>query len=693
MSTDCFETQRFAVLDGGPLPELKALDEGLPRLLEIAAEESATLGVFFIDRDGTDSFLSYPALLQEARLCLAGLQRNGLEAGDQIIFQIESPRGIIIALWACFLSGMIPVIIPVIRSIDKKDLASRRMLECLELLDRPRILTTRKSAAVLRFHLDRLEQPVLKPLELEDMLTPLAPPIYYPHRHGSDKALLLWTSGSTGKPKLVTISHRNILASIIGSSDQLSLGTKDICLNWLPLYHVGGLMRSIRDVYMRCQSIQVSIDYVLEDPLRWLDLLQQHRVTATWASNFSYDLVVERLRRNKTDRAWNLSAIRSMCSSGEPVSLDSMTRFYGLLAKFGLRAESLHQSWGLTEACSATHSLDYFVAAQRGERATPDAGIPVRGLSVRIVDEEDHIVSLDTKGHVQIYGPSCVSECLVGEFKEPKSLLSPDGWLRTGDIGYIHDSRLFILGRNGQWIVRNGRKFAVNEIEDILRKGDGLTSTLSVITIVQKAGRQEELVVFFEVDKEATAFSEEIAARIQGVLTRSAGFGADYLVPIPKTLLSGNPAVKTPRTGLRAQFEQGCFDQVFPGSKWRKISTAPPANNSVENLIASLFAMALGEEGIAPDDDFFKHGGNSIQAVSLMSLLQSRFGPDAPRLDDLFRYPTPQLLAASILVAGEKSDPEWHGKYQADTRFRAVEGRQRRRSERIIFRRISGGAL
>ena len=686
MITVNLHTQSSAFLEGDPFPEKKALDRGLPQLLELAAEESATFGVLFVDRDGTDTFLTYPALLCEARVCLSGLLRNGVKAGDQLVFQIESPQDIIIALWACIIGGVIPVIMPVIRSVEGNDITSRHLLECWRILSRPQILASRRIASMLQFHLDQEKQPVLQPIILEEMRLLLMPQTFYSCSHGSDTALLLWTSGSTGKPKLVIISHRNIIASIIGSSAQLNLKTEDISLNWLPLYHVGGLMRSIRDVYLRCQSIQVSIDYILEDPSRWLDLIHKYRVTTTWGSNFSFDLIADKLSKDKSNRGWNLEALRSMCSSGEPVSIVTMTKFYETLAQFGLQSGSFHQSWGLTEACSATHSLDYFVALQRGDRTLPDVGTPVSGMSVRVVDDEDHVVNQDTKGHVQICGPSCVSEYFIGSSEETKSLLTHDGWLRTGDIGYILDDRLFITGRNGQWIVRNGRKFAVDEIENFLQTIDGLTSTKVLITPVRKSGRQEELAVFFELESGGTVFREEIAARIQGALTRMTGFSTDYIVPIHKKLLSGSLALKKPRTELRAQFEQGCFDHIFLESKWQKMSIAALTNNSTEDLIASLFGEALGLEGLALDDDFFRHGGTSIQAIHLMSLLQSKFGPEAPRIDDLFRCPTVRSLAELILRAGETSDPNMHSLNQIATRSSALEGQQNRRSARINSR-------
>jgi acyl carrier protein len=144
---------------------------------------------------------------------------------------------------------------------------------------------------------------------------------------------------------------------------------------------------------------------------------------------------------------------------------------------------------------------------------------------------------------------------------------------------------------------------------------------------------------------------------------------------------------------LRAQFEQGCFDKVFLESKWQKMSIAALTNNSTEDLIASLFAEALGFEGIALDDDFFRHGGTSIQAVHLMSLLQSKFGPDAPRIDDLFRCPTIRSMAELILRADDTSDPNMHSLNQIATRCSALEGQHNRRSARINSRLTNGGVL
>jgi acyl-CoA synthetase (AMP-forming)/AMP-acid ligase II len=157
---------------------------------------------------------------------------RGLMRGTPTLLPCADPETFLPALWACFLAGAVPVLGP-------------------------------------RQHtLDRL------------------PPI------ANDVALLVCTSGSTGTPKTIALTHANVAASVAASAHVNGYTPDDVSLNWLPLWHVGGLMRSIREVYIGCAQVQIATAWVRDDPLRWLDLVDAHRATLTWGPNAAFAAVV-----------------------------------------------------------------------------------------------------------------------------------------------------------------------------------------------------------------------------------------------------------------------------------------------------------------------------------------------------------------------------------------------------------------
>lgn len=107
---------------------------------------------------------------------------------------------------------------------------------------------------------------------------------------------MVFTSGSTGMPKVVVQQHRAIITQVVGSAQQLSMSSADVVLNWMPLNHIASIaMLHSVGLYTGCPQVHVPTHYVLGDPARWLDLMNRHRASVSWAPNFAFGLVSDRL--------------------------------------------------------------------------------------------------------------------------------------------------------------------------------------------------------------------------------------------------------------------------------------------------------------------------------------------------------------------------------------------------------------
>jgi myxalamid-type polyketide synthase MxaB len=180
-----------------------------------------------------------------------------------------------------------------------------------------------------------------------------------------DLALLLLTSGSTGKPKGVMLSARNLIASVYGMATVNQLSQQDITLNWMPLEHVASLvMFHLTEVYLGCQQIQVKSDFILQNTLQWLDLIDQYRISATWSPNFAYNLVNQQLERNLDQTVkhnWDLSCLRWLGNGAEAVVGKTTEKFLRLLAPYGLSPRIVSPGYGMSETTSGiAHSQDFY---------------------------------------------------------------------------------------------------------------------------------------------------------------------------------------------------------------------------------------------------------------------------------------------------------------------------------------------
>jgi acyl-CoA synthetase (AMP-forming)/AMP-acid ligase II len=303
----------------------------------------------------------------------------------------------------------------------------------------------------------------------------------------ADTAFIQYTSGSTGRPRGVVLSHDNVVRTVTFMAEAAQLGADDAVVSWLPLYHDMGLIGCAFTPPLTGSPLHL-LPPDLKNPRVWLETITQVRAHFTVSPDFGYRNCV----RNVHDTAGlELSCLKQALSGAEPVRLSTIEAFE---KKFGLD-NVITPCYGLAEAT---------LAVAIWPRRTPlrldssgkwlSVGRPCRGVSVRIMSG-DAEVSAGVEGEICVKSPGVMQ----GYYKNPEAtrqVLSPDGWLRTGDNGFVdRDGCLFVTGRTKDLVILGGENVVPGDVEEIVDHVPGVRYAAAVGIESERTGTQRLHVV------------------------------------------------------------------------------------------------------------------------------------------------------------------------------------------------------
>lgn len=547
----------------------------LGQALRSAAEQNNDNGITYIGMDGTESFQTYSQLLADAEEVHAGLLSLGQKIGDKVIFQLRDNREFLVAFWGCVLGGMVPVPVSIAPIYMSSNATVQKLVNVWHMLEKPLVLASR--------HLVSELQSVLNPSAVEDArieaLDSLNKDNGMPEGavDPEDLALLLLTSGSTGLPKAVMHNHQTLLNRSASSISFNKFNDKDVSLNWMPLDHVGGIvMFHLRDVLSGCTQVQAATDWVLGDPLWWLDLIEQHKVTISWAPNFAYALVLDR-SEDLASKQWDLSSMRHLLNGGEAVVAKTASRFLRLLAPHGLASTVMKPAWGMSETASGiTDSHNFSQKTTSDDDRTVEVGMPIPNISIRIVDDKNRLVNGSEKGNLQVKGP-CI---MTGYFQNPEAnqkSFTSDGWLDTGDVGFLRKGCLVVTARTKDEIIINGINYPAAEIEEVANSVEGVEVSYSAACAVRRPESEtDELAIFFRPSVSEDKQLAETIRTVRECVTTNVGIKPSYVIPLEKTQIPKTAIGKIQHASLRKGFENKEFDEELKRSDvLTEINTVP----------------------------------------------------------------------------------------------------------------------
>jgi acyl-CoA synthetase (AMP-forming)/AMP-acid ligase II len=298
------------------------------------------------------------------------------------------------------------------------------------------------------------------------------------------------SSGTTGLKKGVTLTARAIASQISSYGTAIGLRADDVICSWLPLYHDMGFVATfLLPLLTGVRAVIISPFAWLSNPLSLFDLIADHRGTLAWLPNFAFNHLA-----NSADpaRRVDLSGMRAFINCSEPCKPSSFDRFLAAFGDWGVSVDQLQTCYAMAETVFAVSQTRPGSPARRCQ-------VSARGLRDHCLEfTGDDCITLQGNGPpidgmaVRIDGPDGVGEILVrgdcvfdGYFKRDSAGSFSDGWYRTGDLGFLYEGDLYILGRQKDLIILLGKNFYAHEIEQAVGEVDGV-----------KAGRVVALGIF-----------------------------------------------------------------------------------------------------------------------------------------------------------------------------------------------------
>ena len=532
-------------------------------------------------------------LTEASKRVAAGLQQRGLEAGQAVAIMLPTCPEYFPVYVGILRAGGIPVPIYPPAHLAQVEEHVRRHVGIL-CNARAVLLVTipeaRTVAWLLRVHVPSLGK-VVSAQELLQSRDPLTPvPVA-----AQDVAFIQYTSGSTGDPKGVVLTHANLLANIRAMGQAIGLRPDDVFVSWLPLYHDMGLIGAwLGTLYFGIPLVVMSPLAFLARPVRWLQAIQSYRGTLSAAPNFAYELCVKKIGDEELV-GLDLSSWRLAFNGAEMVWPETLTRFGRRFAPYGFHPEALTPVYGLAECsvglafppsgrgplidrvqrASFTHTGRAVpaVSDQASALSFVSCGRPLPGHELRIVDSSGRELDERQEGRVEFRGPSTTR----GYFNNPKatSQLFREGWLDSGDRGYIAGGEVFLTGRVKDIIIRGGRNIYPHEVEEAVNKIPGVRKGCVVMFgSHDQASGTERLVILAETREKDQRERQQLREAINEAIVEVLGEPADQVVLAPPRSVLKTSSGKLRRSATRALYEAGLVGEHRRAGWWQVASLA-----------------------------------------------------------------------------------------------------------------------
>ena len=516
-------TERSERQTAEPTPLLSGIPfvTGRYQTLTEALEYAATGATGFNFHNArADLLRTYPyaELRRDALADAHRLVAHGLQPGQRLALIAETGAEFAALFFAALYAGVLPVPLPLPTSFGGRQAYVEQIRIQLQSCDPALVL----GPDSLKSLFAEAAQGIAEALGWEEFAALPAAPAPLPVADPDAVAYLQYSSGSTRFPHGVAVTHRAVMANLTGHALAMGIGPGDRGISWLPWYHDMGLVGTM----LSPVAAQMSVDYLATDdfarrPLSWLTLISRNLGNSlSYSPTFGYDICARRVStQTDVEGRFDLSRWRIAGNGADMIRPDVCQSFVDAFASAGFRAEAFTPSYGLAEATLAVSVApmgqgivcdlvderrlagDGFAdaPAEPGRpvryRAIVDCGVAVHGLSIEIRNEQGEPLPDRQIGRVLVKGLGVME----GYYRDPEATaacLSADGWLDTGDMGYLVDGHIFIVGRAKDMIILNGKNHWPQDIEWAIEQLEGFKAgDIAAFSITTPQGEEAPAVL------------------------------------------------------------------------------------------------------------------------------------------------------------------------------------------------------
>lgn len=523
-------------------------DTLIHRMRAHAAQAPNRECIRYLEPQSVDVVLTRQGFIRASEGVAELLEGANVSAGDLVLIILEDLPILTTTFIGTMLLGARPALLPFATEKLHPD-RYQASIGSLIKIARPALLVTQeKLQASVRSVVESLEDISLPIFVVPDTLvTPsesysLADRTYDP----DDIALVQHSSGTTGLQKGVALTHRAVAANIDCVAQGTGYGDDEINVSWLPLYHDLGLIASfLLPLATGTRTVLIPTFYWLRAPHVLLKAMSDQRGTMCWMPNFAFNYCAMKIRKEDM-QGLNLSSMRAFFNAGEPLYADSFEMFLAAFEPFGLKPETMCAGYGMAEVVlgisgskigtgARIDTVDQMALIHDGAarpvapsdermRAVISCGALLPGISLEVRDEQGGTLPERAVGEIAV----CCDYVLREYYNRPDlGEVLQDGWLVTGDIGYMADDELYLIGRKKDFIIVGGKNIYPSDIETIISQTEGVyPGRVAVVGIPNGATGTEDIGTIIELLPEYESDPQAVANAVR----RSVGQRSDVML-------------------------------------------------------------------------------------------------------------------------------------------------------------------
>ncbi|MEY2833574.1 MAG: hypothetical protein RLZZ574_2833, partial [Cyanobacteriota bacterium] len=658
---------------------------------------------FLADGETEIDHLTYQQLNEKAKAIAFILQSHHAQ-GQRALLLFQPGLDFITAFLGCLYAGVVAV--PVYPPRANRSL--ERLLAIVADAEATLALTTKsiqeQVASKFASHnaTEKIKFIATDVLEIE-----LATDWQYPDITLDNLAFLQYTSGSTGKPKGVMISHGNLIAN--SNTIQHCFGNKreHILTSWLPPYHDMGLIGSIiQPAYVGSSMYLMAPVTFLQRPYRWLQAISNYRGQTNGGPNFAYDLCVESVTPEQK-ATLDLSCWELAFSGAEPVRAETIDRFSEYFRECGFRRRAFYPCYGMAESTlmitgsrrdaePMVTSFDFKQLAENQAVVTKDpaAAITLIGCGGNSPEQEVAIANPETLnqcpdgeiGEIWVKSASVAQgycnrpelsvHSFDGVLANTQANTQEGGWLRTGDLGFLHQGELFVTGRLKDLIIIRGRNYYPQDLESTVDNAHEAIRAGNVAAFAVDVAGVEKLVITPEIKRTSLRKLNvvEVTKAIRSAIAEHDELQVHAIVLLKTGSIPKTSSGKIQRHACKAGYLDGSLNSVgefeLAGKKQEPQSTTvggceqekglfvqPESNQKlqIQHWLRENLAQRLGIPVLEIDvnEPFASTGLNSVAAVGLSADLEDWL---QVKLSPTIVYDYPNIVELAAYLADNKSE-------------------------------------